>query len=788
MPTKFIKMRDPKEIDEPIKTMRNPQTKLLRQATPEEIAGAIAKIDSDKKKAKKKAAEKAEAGPSASASEAAAAAQSASANEAAASAQSASASEAEAESAAAQSASASEAAEAAAVVAIEQNFYWINHAESVANLYNNEETDKYKDAAVQKDLDAEKVKFRVKDSAKAQSLFLTSGGAVTGEEPIVRTPGKYPLINELKEWSAKLVSKDKGAEITTYMKSDASCKPETYNYKRCATMIANKYKKKEEAQFAYTAWLMDVPFYSFFQPTLSQGGMVQARILGEQLKKKDIKPDVLLCAATVPAMMTAYLTARYAELPDTLIYIVPYINEKENEEAKKAFEGSSFHDFANYGISPVVIADVGDEIIKWFDNAKIYDKDNAAPANILPSTTPPRFDYTYYQGGDDEVRDSAATTTFFEWLDKTPLKEKPNVWVFSYDTPIKEIRKQALAGAIEDTIPLWNTNTAVFQHKRQGGTALQAIFPKDAPPKLTIPFPEELAAGGLIYYPNAGTQDTMIRAKKTALMAMDKTEEKDPLTSLEQTTGLRGQIAAITHGENLADVKSAAQYAKDLKFRLDILDEKFKTKIPNYEAPPFPPELTTEVEKTAFLTKKQTEYDSEKENINKMIQDFKIKLKEVETEKKIDPLLDEMVKVVEEQLTNVIKKYTTSATTTDKKEEDKKKIMDKFTEDTNKKLNELHDLIIRYQGQQKTTAQSDLVKEIKKLKDERKAVQEDNVSDKVLNDYKTRFEIKGGGGSRKKRSRKAKKSVRKNRKKERKHNSRKKKKGGRKYTKRNHNL
>ena len=132
-------------------------------------------------------------------------------------------------------------------------------------------------------------------------------------------------------------------------------------------MIANKYKKKEEAQLAYTAWLMDVPFYSFFQPTLSQGGMVQARILGEQLKKKDIKPDVLLCAATVPAMMTAYLTALYAELPDTLIYIVPYINEKESEEAKKAFEGSTLHDFANYGISPIVIAEVGTKITGWFN-------------------------------------------------------------------------------------------------------------------------------------------------------------------------------------------------------------------------------------------------------------------------------------------------------------------------------------------------------------------------------------------------------------------------------------
>jgi len=37
---KYIIMRDPKEIQEPLKTMQNPQTKLLRQATPEEIVKA----------------------------------------------------------------------------------------------------------------------------------------------------------------------------------------------------------------------------------------------------------------------------------------------------------------------------------------------------------------------------------------------------------------------------------------------------------------------------------------------------------------------------------------------------------------------------------------------------------------------------------------------------------------------------------------------------------------------------------------------------------------------------
>jgi hypothetical protein len=484
-------------------------------------------------------------------------------------------------------------------------------------------------------------------------------------------------------------------------------------------------------------------------------------------------------------MMTAYLTALYAELPDTMIYIVPYINEKESEEAKKAFEGSSFHDFANYGISPVVIAEVGTKIMEWFKTAKIYDKEDAQAAILAPET-PPRFDYTYYQGG-DEVRDSAATTTFFEWLDKTPLKEKPNVWVFSYDTPIQEIRKQALAGAIEDTIPLWNTNTAVFQHKRQG-TALQAIFPKDAPPKLTIPFPEELAAGGLIYYPNAGTQDTMIRAKKTALLKMDKTEEDDPLTSLDPP-GLRGQIAAITHGENLADINLLDKYVKDLKFKLDILDEKFNGfKDKGYTEPTPPQELTTKVEQTEFKRKHKEEYDNEKDNIEKWLHYFQAKLAEIQTGVvKINPLLDETVKDVEEQLMNVIKKYTGPATPPDKKSEIKQKIMDKMTEETNAKLKELHDIISSYRGRsltlEESTDQNVLLDNIKKLEEERKAVETDKVSDSVLDGYKTRFSIKGGG-SRKKRKRKAKKSIRNNRQKERRHKSKKQKRHVKKYTKR----
>ena len=48
---KYIIMRDPKEIQEPLKTMRNPQTKLLRQATPEEIVKATlsgGKLDKNK--------------------------------------------------------------------------------------------------------------------------------------------------------------------------------------------------------------------------------------------------------------------------------------------------------------------------------------------------------------------------------------------------------------------------------------------------------------------------------------------------------------------------------------------------------------------------------------------------------------------------------------------------------------------------------------------------------------------------------------------------------------------
>jgi hypothetical protein len=616
---------------------------------------------------------------------------------------------------------------------------------------------------------------------------------------------------------SKKNTEEKSNEIVRYIQIDENetCDPKnnTYNYKNCSTKISNKYKDKEgEAQLAYLTFLLQIPFYALFQPTLSQCGMVQSRVLGQQLEKKKLKSDAIVCAATVPAMMTAYLTALYAKLPDpVLIYIVPYLNEKESEEAKKAFAGSNLHDFANYGISPTVIGEVGKTIEDWFKNAKIYDQNNTSTSSAEPiqsSATPPQFDYTYYQDGGDELRESAAATTFFEWFDKTPLKDKTDVWVFSYDTPIKDLRKQVLAGLIDDnTNPnFWDANTSVFQHKRQG-TILQPIFPPDAPPKLTRPFPEELAECGLIYYPNSEGENTIIRQKKNYLMPMDKTTAENDMLALLDSSGLRGQIAHITHGENLADIKKRNDYAGDMENKLNMV-KKLRDKIPPLPSEEeiknkMPSDLTI-AEQTEFITNYQTTYEAEKNNIEEWITYFTEKIEEMKsgTDKTIDSLLMQEIIEIEEQIMNITKKYgDNKIAANDTKAQLEKTITDVLSEENYKKLKELHDIIRGFKrGEENRAANMALFEKQKTttntidgLEKEIKGINEKRVSDSVLEGYKTdpRFlgRIKGGGGrssSRKKRNRKSKKSIRKKQAQVKKGGKSKKlkKKKGRKYTRR----
>ena len=149
----------------------------------------------------------------------------------------------------------------------------------------------------------------------------------------------------------------------------------------------------------YSYWLKNfLPSNFVFQPTLSGVGQKQAEKLGEALGTSLADDNtVIITSASVRAMMTAYLAAAKAydktKKPIT-IYVVPYINEKEND-AQFVFDETNLHDFSNYGIHPDIIDKVGDKIEKVL--APIAD---TAPA---PSETTVTFDYSLYQGARDTL-------------------------------------------------------------------------------------------------------------------------------------------------------------------------------------------------------------------------------------------------------------------------------------------------------------------------------------------------------------------------------------------------
>ena len=220
---KYIKMREPKEIQEPLKTVRNTKTKLLRQATPEEIIKLEIKAEVNKKAAEKakeieaaakeekdmKEEKKAEEEKKVEAAKA----EKAEADKAEATA------EAEKKTEAEEAVKAEEAAKAdAALKALpDQTFYWVKNAESVANLYNNEETDTYSNKDAQKALNEEKRLFRENNTINLseEKLFDMEGGALasppipSSAKPaalmIKRNYSKFPIIVDLKEWIKKLL-------------------------------------------------------------------------------------------------------------------------------------------------------------------------------------------------------------------------------------------------------------------------------------------------------------------------------------------------------------------------------------------------------------------------------------------------------------------------------------------------------------------------------------------------------------------------------------------------------
>ena len=353
-----------------------------------------------------------------------------------------------------------------------------------------------------------------------------------------------------------------------------------------------------------------------------------------------------------------------------------------------------------------------------------------------------------------------------------------------------------MAGAIDDSKNpnFWDTNTAVFQHKRQG-TALQAIFPQDAPPKLTMPFPAELAECGLIYFPNAGVENTVIRGRKDVkdLLTMDKTDDNQELL-----TNFYKAIMNITRQENAADTDLKKKYNAEFTELLERIEESFdKLPIVNKINIKLPNGVDMiDPEKSAYLAKAGIEY----KKIKGYMDSYRTTKEQINTEEEqANEILREELKDFYQRVMDYQKKYGTPLPV----EDDSKIINEGFKVALDKKLAELHEISLNYmklnkKKERKTPSESEEIKKLLESANKTEAETEKIEKEKEeynkykgkqdpaeILDLKTRYPIKGGGtGSRKKRSKKAKKSVRKNRKKERKHNSRKKKRGGRKYTKR----
>jgi hypothetical protein len=331
------------------------------------------------------------------------------------------------------------------------NFYWIRHAESVANLYNNKPTDKY-DKKVSELLKVEVQRFLNNDYNNVQAMFsekldvgvvpeeIDGGGKnrnyrkkkqYKGGSGEIKA-GDYPLVDKvyqtINKFSSDLENNDnisladkkkltefctsnRIGDLTSFESRDQAKLDAIYDFKgdpnngKCigtaqGLVISNKISKKaasgaiegyknfstetkREIAQMYAQWLKNfIPTNFLFQPTLSNMGVTQASILGEQFATNDklntVNPDIVICSAMVRTMMTAYLTILFAnhnrkknglkELPTT-IYIVPYINEKQTDAQFVFPDGlENLYDFANVAIHPDKIHKVAQTIEYWFEH------------------------------------------------------------------------------------------------------------------------------------------------------------------------------------------------------------------------------------------------------------------------------------------------------------------------------------------------------------------------------------------------------------------------------------
>jgi len=141
----------------------------------------------------------------------------------------------------------------------------------------------------------------------------------------------------------------------------------------------------------------------------------------------NIKDITIYTSATVRTMMTAYLSLskgyQATEESGIEIYVMPFINEKENDAATIFVDKPEFHDFTNAGIHPNDIDAVAKEIKEWCDT--YLSKDNQSTPKITIT-----FNTDKYTKNQDLIKEKM----------KNEKKEIDNKLLTDFNTKSKEVK------------------------------------------------------------------------------------------------------------------------------------------------------------------------------------------------------------------------------------------------------------------------------------------------------------------------------------------------------------
>lgn len=327
------------------------------------------------------------------------------------------------------------------------NFYWVRHAESVSNMFNNKPTDKYSDEKSNKELLTEIQNFLKDDFDEVKKMKEEQTG---GKADMYLVREVYDYINSL----ATNVKDDKHKDLLDACPVPTGDDP-SFNFVKavkgkdkdkttdpinpnCISILKdkpyNEEKDKTKKAEYFALWLRNfIPSNFLFQPTLSSVGVRQAEALGDNLLSmfdvslNDITEMTIYTSATVRTMMTAYLSLSKGyslqgeSSSEIEIYVMPFINEKENDAAIIFVDKPEFHDFTNAGIHPDDIDAVAKEIKEWCDT--YLSKDKQPKPNI-------KFNTDTYAKNQDLIKEKM----------KNEKKDIDNKLLTDFNTKSKEVK------------------------------------------------------------------------------------------------------------------------------------------------------------------------------------------------------------------------------------------------------------------------------------------------------------------------------------------------------------